>query len=87
MQLKIWLDDTNYITIAAQLQAPGSNGYGDSPEIIAATIVDRKLSNIQEDQFFDLTAAILEHFERPQQKGNDGAQADWRTEWLDATRQ
>lgn len=84
MQLQFRIDDTNYVTVSFQLQKSGNSGFTDGPEVIAATIADSKLSDITNDQLFDLAAAVLEHFEQPQ--ASSGTSPDWRSEFLEATK-
>lgn len=60
MQFKIWIDDDNYVTVACEFQSNRSGGYEDGPEIIAATIVDKKLSNIEIDQLLDLAGGAVD---------------------------
>lgn len=86
MQLKLWIDDNNQITIDFQLQNSADNGFADGAEVIAATITNSKLSDIGKTQLFDLTGQLVDYFSRPADSAGSAVDHDWRTEWLAATR-
>lgn len=84
MQFQFRVDDDNYLTIELQLQVAGPESAQNGPELIAATVVDSKLSMLQDDELFDLAAQIVDYFSRSQ--ADHGAPSDWRAEWLAATK-
>lgn len=84
MQLKIGLDDNNYITVAIQLQKADDNGPNHGPEIIAATITDTQLSDIGQAELLDIAAQTIGYFE-----ANEASQrpaADWAADYREMCR-
>ncbi len=87
MQLQLRIDDNNYVTIEFQLQTPDTNSPADGPELIAATVIDSKLSNLKSDELFDITGQVVDYFNRPQGAPERRPGYDWfNDEWLPATR-
>lgn len=84
MQLQLRIDNDNYVTIDFQLSPADTGQLAASPEIAAATITDRKLSQLKETDLFDLTGQLVDYFTTQQQAL--APQADWRDEWLAATK-
>ena len=84
MQLKVWLDDNNTVTFALKLSSPGHGQPDIGPEIIAASVVDSKLSDIQENQLIDLMGQTADYFSVDHR--SPGPAPDWREEFLAATR-
>ena len=85
MQLKFWLDETNFLTVECTLSADDESGPDGFVEVTAAVIADSQLSNILQDQLLDIIGQIADHLGTAQQV--PAPAADWRAEFLAATRQ
>lgn len=82
MQFQFRIDDANVVTIQLQLQKAGDDSPLAGPEVIAAAIADAKLSNVTQDQLFDLAGQILDYFSTSvaSQKPSN---SDWfENEWM-----
>lgn len=63
MQLKIWIDDNNYAVVALKLAEAGVGEPAGFPEVVAASVVDSKLSDLKVDQLFELVGQVCDHLE------------------------
>lgn len=61
MQLKIWIDDDNWLTIDLKLSETRISGSENGPEVIAAFVSDKKLSHIEIDEVFDIAGQAIDH--------------------------
>lgn len=87
MQFQFRIDDSNSVTFNVQLANADSSGFADGPEVIAATVLDEKLSQLSFDQIVGLAAQLVDYFSRPQESGIASRAPDWfEQEWLPATR-
>lgn len=77
MQFKIWIDDGNYLIVSAKLQDAGTGKSADGPEVLAAAIVDAKLSNIESDELLDVVGQVVDHLTASKQPPAS-PQEDWR---------
>ena len=86
MQLSLRIDDNNYLAIALQLQNAGNNQSADGPELVSATVVDSKLSQLSDHDILAITAQVVDYFSRDQRSSE--TPPDWYNDiWLPATRQ
>ena len=86
MQLKLWIDDNNYLTFDILMDRNGLTGHDAVPEIGAASLTDSKLSNLRQDQILAITGDLLDYVNAEKTPAQQPA-GDWFTnEWLPATR-
>lgn len=60
MQLKIWIDDSNWIVINTKLSGNSSGGSSDGPEVTAAFVGDHKLSDLEIGDILDITGQAID---------------------------
>ncbi len=83
MQLQIRTQDGDFIVIDLQHSEITPGQPQDGTELIAASIVDSKLSILSHDQFFDILGETVDYFSRPAQPT---PASDWyKDEFLPAT--
>lgn len=85
MQFQIRIDDNNHLTIQFSLATAVPGGAEHGPEVASAIITDTELSDITTDDFFDLLGQVVDYF-TVDQSPPDKQVADWRAEFLAATR-
>lgn len=77
MQLKFWIDDSNYVTVLCQLEKPGPGEDESLPDVVAARVSDSKLSDIKVDQLLDIAGQIVDHLTQ-REAPRVSPQDDWR---------
>jgi Zn-dependent membrane protease YugP len=79
MQLKIWINDSNYITYKLSLSASDNASNGLGPEVVDALIAEQKLSDITEAEILELTGQIIDHYDaRNAPQAQPVVEEDWR---------
>lgn len=77
MQFQIRLDDSNHVTIDAQLDSGNAGLDEGGPEVVAAVITDKQLSHIQIDDLFDVVAQCFDILTAPAEAPSNPNE-DWR---------
>ena len=80
-QIELRVDDNNHITVAAELQAASPDESTDIPEVIAARVVNSKLSDLGQDQLLNTVGQIVDHLTTVQQAPVDRSGYDWRADF------
>lgn len=60
MQFQIRINDRNYLTLDVELQAASSDTPDDIPEVVKATVLDAKLSDVREDQLLSVVGQAID---------------------------
>ena len=78
MQFTIRVDANNHLTVSTILRKSDDPQYADRPELAAATISDKQLSDITENQLFDILGQVIDHFTHTDVPAPTGPNEDWR---------
>lgn len=76
MQLKLWIDDDNYLTVNMRVQNIDDGSPEGGVELSAVYVEDKKLSNITEAQILDLAGQVADALTTIEQA--PPAKEDWR---------
>ena len=82
MQLTIRFNDTDSVTFAVKVQNVGDDKSNYVPEVVSATITDKKLSSASVDDILDVTGQVLDHMAGPLPEYEEPPK-DWREGWAD----
>lgn len=78
MQLTFRIDDNNYISVSTKLEGPDPSQPENGPEVVAAVVIDSKLSDLEAPQLLDIVGQVVDHLTTVQQAPVAPDENDWR---------